>query len=478
MKLEIVQHGGAVALPSRTVPLCDLVPPSRLDRGNVHLVDALPSRPGYARLLVSDGTWLEVSTECPAPRATADLLLTGADQVLTMEGSDVGLRDNVVVLCGGDRILAVGDPEDPAVRRLVTDSTRVVDVGGGVLTPGLVDPHTHPVFFGHRAEEFGLKAAGATYLEIHNAGGGILSTVRSVRGASFDELLSQTLTNLTRLLRWGVTTCEGKSGYDLTVGGELRMLDVLRAAGDRHPVDVEPSLLGAHALPPEYADNRTAYVDRIVEKMIPSAADEGLARFCDAYCEQGAFTVDEVARIFEAASRAGLTPRLHAEQFTHQGGAELAARMGAASADHLEAVSTEGIEALAQGDTVAVLLPGAALTCRCPWPPARALLDAGAQVALGTDFNPGSSLTSSLPLMMSLACMQMGMSCDEAWRAVTVEAAAALRRDDIGRLAAGARADIAVFDVPDYRYVPYHYGDNHLKLLYKNGDLVVNRRGG
>jgi imidazolonepropionase len=309
-------------------------------------------------------------------------------------------------------------------------------------------------------------------MEIHRAGGGILATVRATREASFDELLAGCRRNLSLLLGWGVTTCEGKSGYALEAEGELRMLEVLRTAADTHPVDVEPTLLAAHALPPEYRDRREAYVQLVTDQVIPEAVRRGLARFCDAYCEDGAFTPQETESILTAARSAGLGLRLHAEQFTHQGGTELAVRLGAASADHLEAVSPEGIEALAGSDTVAVILPGAALTCRCPWPPVRDLLDAGARVALGTDLNPGTSFTASLPLMMSLACMQMKVSCEEAWRAVTVEAARALRRDDIGRLAPGCRADLVVFEAPDYRYIPYHFGDNHARLVIKGGRVV------
>jgi imidazolonepropionase len=209
--------------------------------------------------------------------------------------------------------------------------------------------------------------------------------------------------------------------------------------------------------------------------MLPQAAARGLARFCDAYCEDGAFTPDEVSTIFAAARAHGLELRLHAEQFTDQGGAALAARLGAASADHLEAISADGIAALGKSSTTAVLLPGAALACRCPWPPARALIEAGASVALGTDLNPGSSMTAALPLMMSLACMQMKLSCEEVWRAVTVEAARSLRRPDLGKVQPGCQADLCIFRAPDYRYVPYHYGENHARLVIKRGRVVVDR---
>jgi imidazolonepropionase len=422
------------------------------------------------RLVLDDGSRHRVALARP-PTTDPTLVIRNAGQVLTMDDAGVGLLENGVVLCSGGAVLGVYPEREAAEHR----GAKVLDAGGGVVAPGLVDPHTHPVFAGQRSVEFGMKAQGQTYLEIHKAGGGILSTVKSTREASFDQLAAVCAKNLSRLLAWGVTTAEGKSGYALTTAGELRMLEVLRTVGDCHPVDVIPTLLGAHTLPPEHRDSRSEYVAQVAEEMIPRASRAGLCEFCDAYCEDGAFTPAEVEQIFTAAKAHGLGLRLHAEQFTDQGGAALAARLGAATADHLEAVSPEGIQAMAERSTVAVLLPGAALTCRCPWPPARALIDGGVTIALGTDLNPGSSMTSSLPLMMSLACMQMQVSCEEAWRAVTVNAARSLGRDDRGRLAPGCRADIVIFDAPDYRYIPYHYGENHARAVIKDGRVVLSR---
>ncbi|MCK5796247.1 MAG: imidazolonepropionase, partial [Deltaproteobacteria bacterium] len=291
----------------------------------------------------------------------------------------------------------------------------------------------------------------------------------------FEDLVDRGRQNLDALLAWGVTTCEGKSGYALTTKGEIRLLEVLQVLDACHPVDVIPTLLGAHTLPKELAEVREDYISEVAEQMIPLAAERGLARFCDAYCEEGAFSVGEVERIFTAAQAHGLGLRLHAEQFTHQGGAELAGRLGAASADHLEAISSEGIAALAAGNTTAVLLPGAAMTCRVPWPPAGALNEAGVPIALGTDLNPGSSMTANLPLMMSLACMQLGMSCEQTWRAVTIEAARSLCLDGVGRVAPGYAADLVIFDARDYRMVPYHYGENLARVVIKGGSVVVDR---
>lgn len=479
MSIQVIHRGGAIQLPDRggqVFRLKDLLRPDELGIGQLRIEAAEASDTGALRLRLNDGSsrWVPLPST-PPKDAPADLVIRKAAQVLVLDGAGVGLVERGAVACRGERILGVCPDAELEQTFGVGAGTRVLDAAGGVVTPGLVDPHTHPVFAGQRCVEFGMKAQGKSYLEIHKAGGGILSTVRATREASFDELAAVLAANLSRLLSWGVTTCEGKSGYALETEGELRLLEVLRTVGDCHPVDVEPTLLGAHALPPEHADDRQGYVALVAEQMVPRAAREGLARYCDAYCEDGAFSADEVEQIFRAASAHGLGLRLHAEQFTHQGGAELAAQLGAVSADHLEAVSPAGVAAMARSSTVAVLLPGAALTCRCPWPPARALLDAGVAVALGTDLNPGSSMTASLPLMMSLACMQMQVSCEEAWRGVTVAAARSLGRDDIGRLAPGCIADLAIFDAPDYRYVPYHYGENHLRAVVKRGRVVLHR---
>jgi len=478
MDVEVLHHGGAVQVGSERLRLKDLLGPDRLQGGGLRIKGARLAEHSLW-LALSDGT--EHQVPLPPAKTTdrlATLIVRNIGQLLTMQGEGgVGLVAHAAVVCCREHVLEVVPDRDALSAVALAPGCRVVDACGGVVSPGLVDPHTHPVFGGERSVEFGLKAAGRSYLEIHKAGGGILSTVRSTRAATFDQLARSCGANLTRLLAWGVTTCEGKSGYDLTLEGELRLLEVLRTAGDCHPVDLHATLLGAHTLPPEYIDEREAYVELVAGQMVPRAAAEGLCRFCDAYCEDGAFTPEEVERIFRAAQAAGLGLRLHAEQFTDQHGTELAVALGAASADHLEAVGAAAIEALAGSRTTAVLLPGAALACRCPWPPARALLDAGVPVALGTDLNPGSSMTSSLPLMMSLACMQLGMTCEESWRAVTCVAAASLGLgDQIGRVAAGLQADLVIFDAPDYRYIPYHYADNHARVVIKRGRVVLERQ--
>ncbi len=473
MGLSLQDHGGTVLLEDgRALALRDLLPLRDLPGASLRIAAATRAGDQLA-LQLSDGTTRTAAIP-GRTRTAADLILENIGQLLTLEDDGVGARARASLACRDGHVLALADGGAAlAVER--DEHTLVLDARGGVVTPGLIEPHSHPVFAGERSREFALKAEGRSYLEIHNAGGGILSTMRATRAASFEELARACARNLDRLLAWGVTTAEGKSGYALELEGELRLLEVMRSVSRCHPVALVPTLLGAHALPPEHASRRDEYVRLVCEEMVPRAARDGLARYCDAYCERGAFTPAEVEQIFLAARAHGLGLKLHAEQFSDQGGAALAARLGAASADHLEAISAEGIAALAASRTTAVLLPGAALASRCPWPPARALLDAGVPVALGTDLNPGSSMTASLPLMMSLACMQLGMSCEQAWRAVTVEAARSLGRPELGRLHPGAPADLALFDAPDYRYIPYHYGENHLRLVVKDGQLAHER---
>jgi len=409
----------------------------------------------------------------------AAVAIVGIGELLTMDGSagdPLGIVRDAALLLREGRVVWAGPQRDlPSVAR--GDEARI-DAGGRLATPGLVEPHAHPIFAGSRAAEFDLRAQGRSYLEIQAAGGGILATVRATRAASDDELCASTAARLDGLLAHGVTVCEAKSGYALDLDGELRLLRLLARVNASHAVDLAPTLL-AHVPPPECATagDRAAFVARFADELVPRAAADGdgapLAEALDVYCDRGAFTLDETRRLLEAGARARLRLRVHAEQFTHTGAAALAAELRAASVEHLEELADEDVPKLAAAGVVCTLLPGAALTLRLRFPNARRLLDAGCEVALGTDCNPGSSLTENLPLMMSLGCMQMGMSCAEAWRAVTLAPARALGRADSGHLTVGARADVVLWNTSDHREVPQHYGVPLASHVFIRGQLVI-----
>ncbi|HEY0972614.1 MAG TPA: imidazolonepropionase [Gemmatimonadales bacterium] len=410
------------------------------------------------------------------------LLFTGARQVVTCAGpararrgaemGDAGILENVAVLVQGDRIAAVG-PRDELARR--APDAREVDCAGGVLTPGLVDSHTHAVFGRARYEEQEMRAAGVGYMEIARRGGGIHSSVRDLRARSDDELLELALPRLARLAAHGVTTVEIKSGYGLTTHDELRTLDVIRRLQALTPLRLVPTWLGAHEIPLEYRGTTVAredYMRLLVEEMLPAVVEQGVARFADVFCEPGVFTPEESRTILTAAARAGLRLKLHVDELEPSGGAELAVELGAASADHLGAVSDEGVRRLAGGDTVATLLPGTMFFLgRTRQAPARDLIEAGAAVALATDFNPGTSPTVNLPLVLTLGVSQLRMSVAEVVIAATVNGAAALDLADVtGQIAPGFSADLALFDVEDVRELPYWYGDHRCRASWTRGE--------
>jgi imidazolonepropionase len=400
-----------------------------------------------------------------------DLVVRNIGQLVTCSGAGagpLGLLRGAAVAASDGRVAYVGSEAGlPAL----ADDAVVIDADGALCTPGLCEPHAHPVFAGDRCAEFAMRIEGSTYLEIQAAGGGIYSTVRHTRAATDDALLKGARERLERLLSFGVTTCEAKSGYLLDVEGELRLLRIIRRLAAEGPWRLSPTLL-VHVLPEDRREARARYVDEVVSELIPRVVAEGLAESCDVFCDRGAFTIEETRAILTVAKARGLALRLHADQIADTGAAALAAEMGARTADHLERVSTEGIAALAAAGTTAVLLPGAALCLADPWPPARALLKAGVPVALGTDLNPGSSMTESLPLMMSLACTQLRMRVEEAWLAVTRVAADSLGRADAGRLEPGSRADLVLWGCDDYRHVPYHVGGNHVRTVVIGGEVA------
>jgi imidazolonepropionase len=415
-------------------------------------------------------------------------LITGANQLLTLQGAgrpktgkemnDLGIIEDGAVAVEKDTIIAVGtrkEVESEARKRWgLWEKVNHMDATGKVIMPGLIDPHTHLVYAGSREDELNMRLNGKTYLEILEAGGGILSTTQRTRAAGIDELVEQAKARLDRFLKNGVTTVEAKSGYGLSPEHELKQLRVTKRLNEEHPVEVVSTFMGAHAVPKEYQKQPDAYVRLITDEMIPRVVSERLAEFCDVFCERGVFSVEQSETILRAAKAAGLIPKIHADELEPTGGAELAARIGAISADHLLKVSDEGIRALAKAKVVAVLLPGTAFFLMAPFADGRKMIDAGVPVALSTDCNPGSSPTESLLLMMNLACFHMKMTPAEVITAVTVNAAHAIgRADRIGSLEPGKQADLVVFDVPNYLHLTYHYGSNDVERVMKKGKWVV-----
>lgn len=349
----------------------------------------------------------------------------------------------------------------------------VLDAEGSLVTPGLVDPHTHLIFAGWRQKELSLKLKGVGYLDILKKGGGILDTVRNTRDASFGELKNWAIKSLDRMLAHGTTTCEAKSGYGLNVQNELKSLQVIRELNKSHPVDVVPTFMGAHAIPPEYKDKTADFVCLIKEEMIPEIARLKLAEFCDVFCEQGVFSVAESREILECGKQHGLTPKVHAEEMTALGGASMAAEVGAISADHLIHATDEGIEDMSHSGTIAVLLPGTSLFLGAKFARARDMISANVPVALATDFNPGSCPTESLQLIMNLACMKYKLTPEEVLTAVTLNAAAAINRaDSVGSLEPGKQADVVLWNAPDLDFLMYHFGTNLVKTVIKRGQTI------
>jgi imidazolonepropionase len=349
-----------------------------------------------------------------------------------------------------------------------------IDCGGKTVLPGLIDSHTHLVFAGSRADEFEARLQGVTYQEIAARGGGINATVRAVRAASKAELKAATRARLAHMLRLGVTTVEIKSGYGLSLEDEIKCLEVIAELKEEQPCELVPTFMGAHEVPPEFRDDRQAYLNLICREMIPEVARRGLAEFCDVFCEKGVFDLLEAEHILWVAKEHGLKLKIHADEFTPLSGAELAGRLGATSADHLLQVTHEGILSLRQGGVIATLLPGTAFFLGLPYAPARRLIDAGLPVALASDCNPGSCMTENLPLIGSISCTQMKMLPAEVITALTLNAAAALDRSAwLGSIEVGKQADLIICDVPDHRQLFYHFGVNHVWRVIKSGRVVV-----
>ncbi len=413
------------------------------------------------------------------------LLITGASQLLTLRGS--GARrgsslSNLGIIKDGALLVRDGVIEDIGTRAEMESLPEArpaekLDVGGRVVLPGFVDSHTHLIHAASRAEEYELKIEGASYEEIARKGGGILNSVKKLRGATSAALKERALRALKQFAAHGTTTLEAKSGYGLEVASELKILGLHKELNAVQPLEIVSTFLGAHVVPTEYrgkADGAERYIKLLSESLMPRIGEARLAEFCDVFCDRGAFTIEQAKRILQAGRQWGMSPRLHAEQLRRTGAAQLAVQLKAASCDHLEQVNKRDIQALGKSETVATMLPGCDFHLGLErYAPARALIDAGAIVALATDYNPGTSPTVSMPMILSLACTQLRMTPAEAIAAATINAAYALRREKtIGSLEVGKQADLAVFEVADYREIPYYFGVNHCWMTVKRGRVI------
>jgi imidazolonepropionase len=415
---------------------------------------------------------------------SADLVVASCREVVTCAGPlpkrgpamrRIGLVENGWVASSKGTIVFAGTEEEFHSCVSPEPDAITVDGRGMVALPGFVDAHTHLPFAGDRAREFGLRIQGWTYQQLAERGMGIRTTVRATRAASLDDLLALSLKRLDRMLLTGTTTVEAKSGYGLNLEDEIKQLEALRDIAALHPVEVVPTFMGAHDIPPEYSDRRDEYVRLLVDTLIPAVRERGLAEFFDVFCEPSAFTLEETRTLAAAAQAAGFKIKIHADEFVALGGAELAAELGAASAEHLIAISDEGIARLAASDTAAILLPGVPFFLMMDkHAPARRLIDAGTAVALASDFNPGSSHLSSMPFVLQLGVFTLGMTVEEAINACTGNAAYAIgRHGTVGSLEAGKKMDLLLCDVSDHVSLAYEAGHNPVRTVIKNGKVVV-----
>jgi imidazolonepropionase len=418
----------------------------------------------------------------------ATTLITGISQLVTMRGSsprrgdalrNIGVVKNGAVLVRDGLIVVVGSRAKVEAHPL-SRNAEPFEAGGRVVLPGFVDAHTHLIHAASRAEEYELRIQGASYEEIAKRGGGILNSVSKLRRGTSEALKQRALLALREFAACGTTTLEAKSGYGLDVASELKILKLHQELGGEQPLEMVSTFLGAHVVPQEFRgrlNGAERYIDVLIEKLMPEIAAQKLAEFCDVFCERGAFSLAQSKKLLEAGKRHGLRPRMHAEQLSHTGATRLAVSLGAASCDHLEKINAADMRALAKSNTVATLLPGCDFHLGLKhYAPARALIDAGAIVALATDYNPGTSPTVSMPMILSLACTQLRMTPAEAIAAATINAAYSLgRHRQIGSLEPGRQADLCIFEVDEYREIPYYFGMNRCHATFKRGEIIYSR---
>ena len=392
------------------------------------------------------------------------IILKNIGCLVTANADGVASFENTSILIENGKIAAIGEGQ----------SENAIDCGGKMVTCGFVDSHTHPVFLDNRDEEYAMRLAGATYEKIAEKGGGIVSSVEGVRNASEDELIDKVSQRMDRFIAGGTTTIEAKSGYALDTESELKSLSVIHKVHKSHAIDLIPTFMGGHAFPQEFADDHDGYVNLICNEMIPAVAAQGIAVFNDVFCEEGYFTVAQSKRILETGKKYGLKPRLHADEFVDSGAAELAGEVGAISADHLMAVSADGINALVENNVIATLLPGTTFFLgKSTYAPARELINSGITLSLATDFNPGSCYIQSMPFIMTLACMHLGMTVEESFQAATYHGAKALDLEDkIGSIKVGKSADLIIWGISSLLDIPYYVSNHPIRYVMKNGEIV------
>lgn len=416
-----------------------------------------------------------------------DLVIKNIKKLYTLKGpnrprikdemKEVGLIENGIIAVKDDTIAYVGQGELPSDFEIDEDAT-IIDAKDKTVTPGLVDSHTHLVHGGSRENELAMKLKGAKYLEILEAGGGIHSTVKATKNATFSELYDQGKKSLDNMLSYGVTTVEAKSGYGIDdFDTEIKQMEVALKLNEDHPVDIVSTFLGAHAIPKEYKDNPDDFVKVLIDDMIPEVSKRKLATFCDVFCEKGVFNLEQTRKILEAGLEYGLIPKIHADEIEPMGGAELAAEIGCITADHLVAASDKGIEMMAEKGVIANLLPGTSFYLQSgKHARARQMINYGVPVSLSTDYNPGSCPTENMQLIMSFASLTYKMTPEEVLTASTINGAASLKLEDkIGSIEVGKKADIVIFDSPNFDYIIYHFGINHTLFVVKNGKIVYRR---
>lgn len=411
------------------------------------------------------------------------LIIRNASQLVTCSGfkakkgkemNQLGIIENGAVIVEDGEIKWVG--KTPDIPEKFGKVAETIDATGKTVLPGFVDSHTHFVFGGYREEEYAWRLAGHDYMTIMEKGGGIVNSVRQTRDANLDELIRTGMKRLDSMLSFGVTTVEGKSGYGLDLDTEIKQLQVMKKLNNRHKIDVVSTFLGAHAVPKSYKGREDAFIDEMIHDILPEVVKQDLADFCDVFCEKGVFSIEQSRRMLLAAQAKGLKSKIHADEIVQLGGAELAAEIGAVSADHLLMASDDGIKAMVLQDVVATLLPGTAFSLKEDYARARDMIDSGLAVALATDFNPGSCFTESIPLIIALATLYMGMSIEETITALTINGAAALdKAHEIGSIDVGKRGDLVIHEFPNYKFIPYHIGVSTVEKVVKEGEVVFDR---